>query len=464
MRSAAKTVAIPRGEPVQRRLARVIVPRLTRYIIHSPHPKQQAFLLLSHVPEVLFGGAAGGGKSDALLMAALQYVDVPGYNALILRNTFAQLAMAEGLMDRSQEWLGGTDAWWDADRKTWWFPSGARVTFGYLEARWDRYRYQSTGWQYIAFDELTDFRREDYLYLFSRQRRLRGVDIPLRMRAATNPGGRGHDWVKARFVDGAPAYSATGELLRVFVPARLEDNPSLDWDSYEVRLAQLDPVTHRQLRWGDWSVMPDAGMFQREFFTVIDRIPPSEQDGLQVVRFWDLAGTEVDNAVDADWTRGVKLGRSVSGNYYVLDVRGCRRGPAGVERMLRETAEQDGVAVPIYIEEEGGQAGRAQISYLARHVLNGFDVHGFRVSGSKEVRARPVASQFALGHVFLLAGHWNEEFINELCAFPTTGVHDDQVDALSGAFHVLNRAASNTGTFAQTAIPARTLRQTRRRA
>lgn len=376
-------------------------------------------------------------NSDALLMAALQYVDVPGYSALLLRRTYAQLSMAEGLMDRAHEWLGPTDAKWDDDTRTWWFPSGARLSFGYLDAANDRFRYQSSAFQFIAFDELTDFKERDYKYLFSRLRRLEGSEVPLRMRAASNPGGPGHEWVRRRFIEGAPSYDAEGRPVRIFVPSRLEDNPSLDAEEYEETLQQLDPVTRQQLRWGDWDVTPEGGMFRREDFRIVAGIPLPQRVRAQVVRYWDLAATEGA----ADWTRGLKLARTPDGLYYVLDVKGCREAPAGVEALLRRTAEEDGREVGIYVEREPGSAGKGYISYLSRHVLPEFEVHAVPATGSKEVRARGVAGQVALGHVALVEGAWIADFLDEVCAFPAEGVHDDQVDALSGAFRLLSETA-----------------------
>ena len=121
------------------------------YIPHKPTPKQLAFLMLDN-SEALFGGAAGGGKSDALLMAALQYVNVPGYAALLLRKSYTDLALPGALMDRAKAWLMPTDARWRDSSKTWQFPSGATLTFGYLEHMGDEYRYQSTEFQMIGFD------------------------------------------------------------------------------------------------------------------------------------------------------------------------------------------------------------------------------------------------------------------------------------------------------------------------
>lgn len=229
-------------------LCRATMPRLTKYVPHQPHPPQAAFLLLEH-REALYGGAAGGGKSDALLMAALQYVDVPGYSAILFRRTFADLALPGALMDRAEQWLRGTDARWNDRDKTWTFPSGATLTFGYLEHEGDKYRYQGAEFQFVGFDELTQFTETQYRYLFSRLRRLQGSEVPIRMRGATNPGGDGHQWVHARFL---VAGAAEG---RVFVPAKLDDNPSLDREEYVQSLSELDEVTRRHLLDGDWSVV-----------------------------------------------------------------------------------------------------------------------------------------------------------------------------------------------------------------
>lgn len=210
----------------------------------GPTPKQAAFLNL-WCKEALYGGAAGGGKSDALLMGALQFVNEPGYSAIIFRRTYADLALPGALMDRSEEWLGGTDAHWNSIKHIWTFPSGATLTFGNLEHERDKYRYQSAEFQYIAFDELTQFLESQYRYLFSRLRRLEGSFVPLRMRSASNPGGIGHDWVKRRFLVEGEAHG------RVFIPAKLDENPYLDQATYIQSLSELDPITRRQYLEGD---------------------------------------------------------------------------------------------------------------------------------------------------------------------------------------------------------------------
>lgn len=222
-------------------------------------PRQELFLKLEH-REAFYGGAAGGGKSSALLMAALEYVNVPGYSALLLRRTFQDLSKPGALMDRAREWLSSSGARWNEQKKQWRFPSGAVVAFGYLENEADIYQYQGAEYQFIGFDELTQFTERQYTYLFSRLRRLSGQNVPLRMRSASNPGGIGAEWVQQRFIpdNWLPEFGRDLAIIekdgRAFVPAKLVDNPHLDQESYQESLSELDDVTRAQLLEGDWQV------------------------------------------------------------------------------------------------------------------------------------------------------------------------------------------------------------------
>ena len=243
---ATATISDPRVEMLAGHLERFRRTVLgNRFIPQYPTAKQARFLL-SPSREALYGGSAGGGKSSALLMAALQYVETPGYNALILRRTYRDLSLPEALIPRSHDWLQGTGAHWDKENHAWHFPSGATLTFGYLEHPNDKYRYQSSAYTFIGFDELTQFAESQYTYLFSRLRRLEGVNIPIRMRSGSNPGGVGHGWVYERFV------VDDGTSDRVFIPARLGENPYLDAEDYKKSLAELDDITRAQLLEGLW--------------------------------------------------------------------------------------------------------------------------------------------------------------------------------------------------------------------
>lgn len=434
--SRSKTRPAPRKQPPppEQVLATIDLEWRRRhpFLPQRPTPPQRRFLDLE-CREALYGGAAGGGKSSALLLAALQYVDRPGYAALLLRRTFADLALPDALMARAQEWLAGTPAVWNERDHRFTFPSGATLSFGYMETDRDRFRYQGSAFQFVGFDELTQFNEVQYRYLASRLRRLEGSDIPLRMRAASNPGGVGHEWVRRRFID-EPSPE------RVFVPARLDDNPHLDRGSYEESLDLLDPVTHAQLRRGDWDVLPQGPFFDRSWFAVVDAAPATGR----VVRFWDLAATVPQAGSDPDWTVGAKL-LEQGGRYWLLDIRRVRARPLDVERLIRQTAELDGRGVEIWMEQEGGSSGVAAIDHYAREVLKGFAFRGVRSTGSKTERARPLSSAAQAGNVFLVRGTWASDFLDEAHAFPG-GPHDDQVDAVSGAFlQVQQRAPSLKG-------------------
>lgn len=224
------------------------------FMVQTPTPRQAEFLSLTCL-EALYGGAAGGGKSSALLLAALEYAHVPGYAALLLRRTYADLSLPSALMARSHEWLRGTGASWNERDKRWTFPSGATLTFGYCETARDVYRYQGAEFQYIGVDELTQWPEQSYRYLLSRLRRLEGVTIPLRARSASNPGGLGHDWVRRRFVEGSNPECR-------FIGAQLPDNPHVDAVEYRKALAQLDETTRRQLEFGIW-VRDSGGLVYR---------------------------------------------------------------------------------------------------------------------------------------------------------------------------------------------------------
>jgi hypothetical protein len=249
---------------------------------------QAAFLSLPHM-EALYGGAAGGGKSDALLRAALQYVEFPAYKAILFRKTFSQLSQAGGLIDRSKEWLTGK-ATWNETKHRWTFPSGAILEFGHLQHENDRFNYQGAEFDFIGFDELTHFTEIEYRYLFSRLRRRVDSPIPGRMRSASNPGGKGHRWVKRRFIERKPDPDDLGDTPekcaeRIFIPAKLTDNPGIDQVGYEAALKQLDPQEQEQLLDGNWDArQPGPWVFDSkaidaavELGTEYDRLRSIEQ-------------------------------------------------------------------------------------------------------------------------------------------------------------------------------------------
>lgn len=398
-----------------------LTPRLNKYIPHEPSEKQSAFLLLD-CREAFYGGAAGGGKSDALLMSALQYFDIPGYSGILLRRTFRELSMPSAILDRSQSWLKPTDAVWRPKQYTWVSPQGGRLTFGYLDHESDVYQYDSAEFQFIGFDELTQFTEFQYTFMFGRLRRLKGMSVPLRMRSASNPGGVGHIWCKNRFVKNT-------ERGRIFVPAKMTDNAHLDVAEYNASLEELDEVTKAQRRDGDWDAEFKGAMFKRSWFTKYVRTAPIDAIS---VRFWDLASTEGRG----DYTVGTKLSKTENGLIYVSDVIRGQFGPLEVEQTLLATAVKDGEDVAVRIEQEPGSAGKLTIHNYMK-LLAGFDVKGVPSTGSKLSRYKPMAAQAEVGNIVLVDGPWNSAWIDEICAVPESK-HDDQADSAAGGYNELS--------------------------
>lgn len=260
-------------------------------IIFKPNPGPQTEFLSAEEQEVLYGGAAGGGKSYAMLADPIRYFSNPNFRGLLLRRTNDELKelkwKARDLYDNDV--IKGKFRQQDS---LWVFPSGAEFWLTYLERDEDVKRYQGQSFTWIGIDELTQYSSPfawDYL-----RSRLRSTDpsIPLSMRATTNPGGPGHSWVKRMFIDPSPSkepFNATnidtGETLvhpdtyrhphplagqpnpkagqplfqRKFIPASLYDNPYLTTDDkYEASLQSLPEMQRRQLLEGDWSIVEGA--------------------------------------------------------------------------------------------------------------------------------------------------------------------------------------------------------------
>ena len=404
------------------------------YIFHRPFDQQIHFLTLD-AEEALYGGSAGGGKSEALLMAALQYVDDPSYSALILRRTYKDLALPGALMDRAHQWLQGTNARWNNVDKVWTFPSGATLTFGYLQHGRDKYQYQGSEFQFVGFDELTQFHFEEYSYLHSRLRKLKNSSVPIRMRAASNPGGLGHEWVKKRFI--------TGD--KPFIPAGYMDNPYLDTDLYGYSLDQLDEVTRQHLKFGNWDATFGGELFQREWFTQNTYNMINEKI-VVVLRFWDLAATyeeDPNKVAGADWTVGALLVKGESGKVYLEDMNRFRLDPGEAEDRIIQVCRDDANRYArnnykVRVEQEGGASAKYVITSFSKK-LAGLDFDGSYIPRKSKVdRARSFVGFIKHGNFKVRDNTgWFNEFVDEMASFPTRGVHDDQVDALTGGLNEL---------------------------
>lgn len=278
--------------------------------------------------EALYGGAAGGGKSDALVMEALRQVDIPYYKGLILRKTFPQL---RELIDKTLNYYPRIypGVRYNSTSHTWIFPSGAKVIFGSLHTPQDKIQYQGQAYDFIGFDELTMFTYDEYMYLFSRCRP-NGAGTRMYIRSTTNPGNIGHGWVKERFITAAPPmtpiptetewiapdgtkHKATQK--RIFVPSSVFDNDALMKNDplYVQRLAMLPEAERNALLYGDWDT------FTGQVFTEWVNDPKHYDDRI---------GTHVINPflIPAHWTVwcGLDWGysRPFAVGWYAVDERG----------------------------------------------------------------------------------------------------------------------------------------------
>lgn len=423
-----------------------------------PHEGPQTLFHQSPAFELLYGGAAGGGKSDSLLIEALRYAHVPGYAAIILRRTYPQLSQAGGLIPRSHALLHNR-AHWSGERKCWTFPSGATLEFGHLQHEDDKYNYQGSAFAFIGFDELTQFTEGQYLYLFSRARTTAtlpdGCAIPVRVRATTNPGGEGHEWVMDRWRAWLrePRTARSGQILwykpiddvdtqipaddpsglsRQFIAANVYDNPTLlqNDPGYIQRLEALPLIERARLLKGDWQIRPQGNVFKREWFTqIVDAVP----EGLRWVRYWDLAASV---KTSADYTASLAEALGPDGTVYMRDmIRGRWEWPEAKAiikaTMLAESRTQHGI--------ELAMQGLSAVQELSRdRELVNIAFGGVPVDKDKYTRALPLSAKAERRQVVLVRGPWNMSFIDELCAFSGDGsTHDDQVDTASGGLQML---------------------------
>jgi len=425
----------------------------------SRGPQEQ--FLSSSAFEVLYGGAAGGGKSDALLAEAVRQIGNPIYRAIILRRTYPELEAQGSIIDRSQTLYRIYNGDYLRQQHVWRFAGGASIGFGHMQREADRFQYQGAQFAFIGFDELTHFTKTQYLYLFSRCRAPTDAGLRCYIRAATNPGGVGHEWVKRRWgawldkdhpnpakpgelrwyamldgVDSEVSHNHPEARSRTFIGAKVTDNPYLAGTEYERNLQALPLVERARLLDGDWDIMPGAGLvFQREWFDIVQTAPAKARK----VRFWDLAATEKKAAKDdPDYSVGTRMSSTPDGLYYIEHVIRMRGKWGDVRPTLRQTAIADGIAVQVGVEQEPGASGKALGAEIVRH-LAGFPVTVVRPQGDKVTRANPWSAQAQAGNVRLVKGNWNEAFLDECQWFPE-GAHDDQVDATSGAFQMLATA------------------------
>lgn len=278
--------------------------------------------------EALYGGAAGGGKSDALLAEALRQVHVPNYRGILFRDTVPQL---EALMSRSEELYKKAfkKAKFNSNAKVWRFPSGAHIFFGYMQRDQDRFNYQGKPYDFIGFDELTHFSYTQYAYLQSRNRPS-GPGTRVYLRATCNPDGKGMGWVKDRFVTPAPPMTTiwenakvtfpdgsirTVKRSRVFVPSTVFDNKILleNDPGYLATLATMPEAERNALLYGSWD------SFTGQVFTSWRNDPEHYEDRqwTHVIKPFDIPSHwRIERGFDFGYAKPFSVG------WYAFDERG----------------------------------------------------------------------------------------------------------------------------------------------
>lgn len=440
-----------------------------------PNSAPQERFLSSSADIAVYGGAAGAGKTFALLLECIRHTGNSDFGAVVFRRTYPQITNEGGLWDESEKWYPMLGADPKQGDLKWDFPSGARVRFAHLQYEKDKLSWKGAQIPLICFDQLEDFSESQFFYLLSRNRSTCGIAPYVRGTCNPDPdsflatflawwidqetgypiperSGAVRWFVRVNEVlhwaDSAAEleerFPASRPLSVTFVPGKLEDNTHLEQSNPEYRafLMSLPLVERERLLGGNWKIRPAAGrVFPRSAFgdPLDDGDLPHKRKGMELIRAWDKAATGEDEGGDPDWTVGVLLGRrsdgAFDGDYVVLDVQRFRLAPGPRDNRIREVAKTDGTDVRIMGEQEPGAAGKSDAKAFER-LLEGFNVHTEPSSGSKEVRANPAASAVQNGHVKILRGPWNESFLEELNRFPTGG-HDDQVDAFSMAYNRL---------------------------
>lgn len=428
--------------------------------------------------ELLYGGEAGGGKSALITALPIRWAHLPGFSALTLRREYKQTKQLRKYSRQLYRKVFPGLEPVKSEGYTWAFPAGGEASYGHCEHEDDYEKYDGEEIHLLCLDELTHFTRTQYLALSAR---VRSSDsrLPTLIRATTNPGGEGHDWVFERWGawlnpefmaeglaprfdedgaklppakpgevwwvktidDGTEVYSrehSPGSLSRTFIPARLTENPYIKAE-YRDQLNQLDAVRRAQLRDGNWLIKPAPGLyFKREWVEFRDEAPA----GVRWLRNWDLAATEKKTKGDnPDWTAGVKIGK-LGSKIIIGHALRRRSSPGDVARLIRATAELDGHACSIGFPQDPGQAGKSQVDQYVQ-LLEGYTVLAETETGDKVTRFGPFSTQAEHGNVIIIRGPWNEEFIAELEAFPSQGVHDDYVDGTSGGYRRLTSGAAN---------------------
>ena len=461
----------------------------------APQAGPQTMFMTNGADIIIYGGAAGGGKTYALLMEALRHKDVQGFGGVIFRKNYNQITAEGGLWDSSQEIFNQVPGakQGKSPRLHWSFDKKSKLSFAYIEREEDLKSWQGTQIAYIGFDELTHFTKHQFLYMLSRNRSTCGV-APY-MRATCNPDadswvaefiswwidqGTGYpiperssmirwmvnindvitwyetreDGVRFAIRNGLSAAEAEEMPKSVtFIASNLNDNKILMETNpqYKANLLALPLVDMERLLKGNWKIKAAAGLYFRR--TQVEMVEALPTDIVMWARGWDLAATSEDEEGDPAYTASVLIGKRRNGRYVVADVINKRLAASEVRILIKMTCKEDKKKYGRVIErlpQDPGQAGKEQAQSYIR-MLAGYLVKTIPESGSKESRAEPFAAQWQAGNVDILEADWNEMYFNELESFPESKFKD-MVDASSSSFNEIENGATYSAVPDETAL------------
>lgn len=432
-------------------------------MIIKPQDGPQRDFLSCAADVVFYGGAAGGGKTMALLLEPLHYATrIKGFTSVIFRRTYPEITNPGGLWDESSFLYPHTGAKESRSGLKWTWNNGAWLKFSHMQHDSDVHSWQGSQVAMFGFDELTHFTARQFFYMLSRNRS--GCGVRPYIRATMNPDP--DSWVRdfiAWYLDdnGDPLIERGGvirffarkgdkiiwgssaqELLELgykpksftFIPATVHDNKILleKNPDYLANLEALLPHERAQLLGGNWNARATAGSyFRREWCEVVDRMPEQFDDE---VRYWDRAATiKSPTNPDPDATVGIHMRRK-GGTYFICDMRKMCETPGNVQRGIVGTAATQPQCT-VGLEEDPGQAGKADVATLIQ-ALSKYRVEVRRVSTGKDIRLRPFSSQAQAGNVKIVRGPWNNEYFVGMEGFPDAK-HDDEADGTSGAYNYL---------------------------
>lgn len=438
--------------------------------IIKPQSGPQERFLATSANIAIYGGAAGGGKTYALLMEPLRYINIRDYRAVIFRRNYTQISVSGGLWDESVSMYSGIKGAVGAKspKYHWTFSKKSTLYFDYLGRDEDVQDWQGSQITFIGFDELTHFTERQFFYMLSRNRSTCGIEPYVR--GTCNPDA--DSWV-AKLIEwyidpetGYPIPERSGKLRYMarqneviiwgdtkeelikqgikssiiksftFIASTLQDNKALMQadPTYLANLEALPLVERERLLYGNWKIKNAAGLFFNRN-QVGAMLPVVPRDVKTFVRAWDLAATAETEDGEPAYTAGVLMGRRANGRFIVIDVINVRQSAGDVRATVRHTAMIDNAKygnVRIRYPQDPGQAGKDQAQSYAL-MLAGYNFKSAPVTGSKEARAEPVAAQWQAGNFDVVVADWNDEYFSQLESFPSSKFKD-MVDATGDAF------------------------------